>query len=56
MPTIIVNKAFRFAEDGNHVVTVPAGEQDVSERCAQVAVEQLQVAEYAAASKTRSRK
>lgn len=48
MPTIIVNKAFRFAEDGNHVVTVPAGEQ--------VAVEQLQVAEYAAASKARSRK
>ncbi len=56
MPTIIVRKPFKFAVDGNHVVTVPAGEQDVSERCAQVAVEQLQVAEYAAASKARSRK
>ena len=47
MPIIIVNKPFPFAVDGNHVVEISAGEQDVSERCALVAVEHLGVASYA---------
>jgi len=47
MPIIIVNKPFTFAVDGNHVVEISVGEQDVSERCALVAVEHLGVASYA---------
>lgn len=46
MPIISVKKAFPFAVDGNQVVEIHAGEQDVSERCALVAVEHLGVAEY----------
>ncbi|NNA69619.1 HeH/LEM domain-containing protein [Pseudomonas gessardii] len=46
MPIILVKKPFPFSEDGNHVVEVPAGEQEVSERCALVAVEHLGVASY----------
>ena len=46
MPIIIVKKPFPFSADGNHVVEVVAGEQDVSERCALVAVEHLGVASY----------
>ena len=46
MPFIIVKKPFPFSADGNHVVEVPAGEQEVSERCALVAVEHLGVASY----------
>ncbi|ARB26221.1 hypothetical protein HX787_10940 [Pseudomonas tolaasii] len=46
MPIIIVKKPFPFSVDGNHVVEVGAGEQDVSERCALVAVEHLGVASY----------
>ncbi|MFG0828774.1 HeH/LEM domain-containing protein [Pseudomonas sp. CJQ_7] len=46
MPIIYVKKAFPFAVDGNQVVEVQAGEQDVSERCALVAVDHLGVAEY----------
>lgn len=46
MPIIIVNKPFPFAVDGNHVIEISAGEQDVSERCALVAVEHLGVASY----------
>lgn len=46
MPIIIVKKPFPFSADGNHVVEVPAGEQEVSERCALVAVEHLGVASY----------
>lgn len=46
MPIIIVKKPFPFAVDGNQVVEIQAGEQDVSERCALVAVEHLGVAEY----------
>ena len=46
MPIIIVKKPFPFSADGNHVVEVGAGEQDVSERCALVAVEHLGVASY----------
>lgn len=55
MPTIIVHKPFRFAVDGNRVVTVPAGEQEVSERCALVAVEHLKVATIPEESKPESR-
>lgn len=46
MPIIIVKTPFPFSADGNHVVEVVAGEQDVSERCALVAVEHLGVASY----------
>ncbi|MFJ4457710.1 HeH/LEM domain-containing protein [Pseudomonas sp. NPDC089392] len=46
MPIIIVKKPFPFAVDGNQVVEVQVGEQDVSERCALVAVDHLGVAEY----------
>ena len=49
MPIIIVNKAFLFAEGGNHVAEVETGEQEVSERCALVAVEHLKVATWPAA-------
>lgn len=44
MPRILVTEAFKFAVDGNHVLEVALGEHDVSERCALVAVEHLQVA------------
>jgi len=47
MPTIIVTKPFPFAVDGNHVVHIEAGEQEVSERCAIVAVDHLKVAALA---------
>ncbi|NBF13085.1 HeH/LEM domain-containing protein [Pseudomonas sp. Fl4BN1] len=46
MPIILVKKPFPFAVDGNQVIEIPAGEQDVSERCALVAVEHLGVASY----------
>lgn len=46
MPIISVKKAFPFAVDGNQVVEIQVGEQDVSDRCALVAVEHLGVAEY----------
>lgn len=46
MPIILVKKPFPFAVDGNHVIEVPVGEQDVSDRCALVAVEHLGVATY----------
>ncbi|MFU2330319.1 HeH/LEM domain-containing protein [Pseudomonas sp. NFX98] len=46
MPIISVKKPFPFAVDGNQVVEIPAGDQNVSERCALVAVEHLGVAEY----------
>ena len=44
MPRILVTATFKFAVDGLHVIEVEPGEQDVSERCAEVAVEHLQVA------------
>ncbi|MDN5519192.1 hypothetical protein [Pseudomonas sp.] len=46
MPIISVKKAFPFAVDGNQVIEIQVGEQDVSDRCALVAVEHLGVAEY----------
>ncbi|NMX81788.1 hypothetical protein HBO10_19855 [Pseudomonas sp. WS 5503] len=46
MPIILVKKPFPFSADGNHVVEVPAGEQEVSDRCALVAIEHLGVASY----------
>lgn len=51
MPTIIVTKPFAFAVDGNHVVQIETGAQEVSERCAVVAVQHLKVASLAAADK-----
>lgn len=44
MPKILVTQAFLFAEDGNNVVQIETGEHDVSDRCALVAVEHLEVA------------
>lgn len=44
MPKINVEKPFPFSPDGKSVVEVEAGEQDVSDRCAEVAVEHLKVA------------
>lgn len=44
MPRILVTTAFKFAVDGNHVHEIEPGEHEVSERCALVAVEHLQVA------------
>ncbi|MFT0866040.1 HeH/LEM domain-containing protein [Pseudomonas sp. CAM1A] len=46
MPIISVKKAFPFAVDGNQVVEIQVGEQEVSDRCALVAVDHLGVAEY----------
>lgn len=46
MPKIFVKKPFPFAEGGNHVIEIQAGEQDVSDRCALVAVEHLGLAAY----------
>jgi septal ring-binding cell division protein DamX len=44
MPRILVTAGFKFAVDGNQVIEVEPGEQDVSERCAEVAVDHLKVA------------
>lgn len=41
MPTISVTKPFPFAVDGNEVIQIDVGEQEVSDRCALVAVEHL---------------
>lgn len=49
MPKINVTQAFPFSPDGNTVVQIEVGEQEVSERCAIVAVEQLKVATLAGA-------
>jgi hypothetical protein len=46
MPKILVTQAFPFAVEGNHVVQVETGEQEVSDRCALVAVDHLNVATY----------
>lgn len=46
MTIILVKKPFPFAVDGNQVIEIQVGEQDVSERCALVAVEHLGVASY----------
>lgn len=47
MPRILVTKPFPFAVDGNHVVQIEIGEQEVSDRCAIVAVDHLKVASLA---------
>lgn len=44
MPKINVEKAFPFSPDGKSVHEVEVGEQEVSDRCAEVAVEHLKVA------------
>lgn len=45
MPVINVIKEFKYSEDGNHVVIISIGKQDVSDKCADIAVNQLKVAE-----------
>lgn len=55
MPKIIVATPFLFAEDGNYVVEIGAGEQDVSDRCALVAVDQLKVARLATSEKAEAK-
>lgn len=52
MATILVTKSFPFAEGGNHVIQIETGEQEVSERCALVAVDHLKVATLVEGSKT----
>ena len=51
MPMIIVTKPFPFAVDGNRVIQIETGEQEVSERCAIVAVDHLKCAALADGSK-----
>lgn len=51
MPTILVTKPFPFAEGGNHVVQIEIGEQEVSERCALVAIDHLNIATLVEGSK-----
>lgn len=46
MPVISVETSFKFAEGGNEVIEIQVGEQEVSDRCALVAVEHLGVAAY----------
>lgn len=60
MPTIHVTRPFLFAENGNRVIQIETGVQQVSDRCALVAVEHLQAAtlpssEPAADTKPRTR-
>jgi len=47
MPRILVRQAFLFSPDGNHAVQIETGEQEVSDRCAIVAVDHLKVAAMA---------
>ncbi|WP_028471293.1 hypothetical protein [Neptunomonas japonica] len=45
MPKVIIaEKEFLHSEDGNTVTEYEAGEQLVSDRCAEVAIKQLKVA------------
>lgn len=53
MPKINVRTPFDFAVDGLHVVTIEAGEQEVSDRCALVAIEHLKVATPVGEAKTK---
>lgn len=55
MPVIIVTKPFPFAINGNQVVQIEAGEQEVSERCALVAVDHLKAAVWPGEAKPESR-
>jgi hypothetical protein len=55
MPKINVQKPFDFAVDGLHVVTIEVGEQEVSDRCAEVAIEQLKVATLAGEEKPKAK-
>ena len=52
MPMILVTKPFPFAVDGNHIIQIETGEQEVSERCALVAVDHLKIATLVESSKT----
>jgi len=51
MPKIIVETEFKHSDDGNIVNTYAPGEQEVSDRCATVAIEQLKVARPAGTTK-----
>lgn len=55
MPIIIVTKPFPFAIDGNQVVQIETGEQEVSDRCAIVAVDHLKAARLADPEKTEAK-
>lgn len=44
MPKIKVEKEFPFSPDGIQVVTIEKGEQEASDRLAEVAVDHLKVA------------
>lgn len=44
MPIITVKEAFKFAEGGNTVIEYDKGVHEVSDRCAEVAIDQLKVA------------
>lgn len=37
MPKVNFSKPFKFAENGTHVIEYEEGEQEVSDRCAEVA-------------------
>jgi hypothetical protein len=54
MPKILVNKPFPFAVDGNHVIQIETGEQEVSDRCAIVAVDHLKFASFAGGEKPKA--
>ncbi len=47
MVKITVEQPFKWALDGNQIVQIEAGAQEVPERCAIVAVEHLKVARLA---------
>lgn len=51
MPKIIVETEFKHSDDGNTVKTYGPGEQEVSDRCATVAIEHLKVARAAGTTK-----
>lgn len=54
MPVITVETPFRHAEDGINVTEYKPGTHTVSERCAKVAVDQLQVAKRSGRKNSKS--
>ncbi len=46
MKSIKVKAAFKHSEDGNTVAEYQPGTHEVSDRCAEVAINQLKVAEF----------
>lgn len=52
MPIITVKQTFKIAiENGNKVIEIGKGDQDVSDRIAEVAVNQLKIATFKAKGK-----